>query len=135
MSKSEASSRVGWLLVPVLGCVVALMLEAPAAVVIPLGILAFLVVGFGTRLFQQLAARKPFLSALLGGVAGITGLYLGAIAVLVMTNLGSPYFDARVTSLAAVPARVAACRARRVRRLRKRVYRCRHFECNSPEAV
>ena len=83
---------------PVVGCVVALVLEAPAAVVIPLSILAFFVVGFGTKRFQQLAAHKPFLSALLGGVAGVTGLYLGAITVLGVMNLGSPYFDVRVTS-------------------------------------
>ncbi len=66
--------------------------------VVPLGIPAFLVVGFGTKLFERLAVRRPFLPTLLGGVAGVAGLYLSAIAVLIVMNLGGPYFDARVTS-------------------------------------
>lgn len=98
MSRVQPNSRVLWLLLPVAVCIFALVLWAPAVIAVPLGVTAFLTTGFSTKLFGQLAARKPFLSALLGGVAGVAGLYLSAVAVLVVINLGSPYFDARVTS-------------------------------------
>lgn len=81
MSQAKPNSRVLWVLLPVMVCVFAVLLETPAIMAVPLGIAALLAAGFGTKLFHKLSERSPFFLVFLGGVTGVTSLYFGTIFV------------------------------------------------------